>query len=81
MADTIYTSGLWYDTILLGDNNINPPTTENACRYSMVSYIITRMGLKWGNKIYKYFLVGLLIPHIIAVLPLFMLARVIGLYL
>jgi len=52
----------------------------NLVLASMVSYIITRMGFKWSGKIYKYFLVGLLIPHIIAVLPLFMLSRVIGLY-
>jgi N-acetylglucosamine transport system permease protein len=52
----------------------------NLLMASMISYIITRMGLKWGKTVYKYFLVGLLIPHIIAVLPLFMLARIIGLY-
>jgi N-acetylglucosamine transport system permease protein len=47
---------------------------------SMLSYVITRLNVKWGGKLYKYFLVGLLIPQIIAILPLFMIARVLGLY-
>jgi len=52
----------------------------NLSMASMISYVITRMGLKRSKTLYKYFLIGLLVPHIIAVLPLFMLARVIGLY-
>ncbi len=52
----------------------------NLLMASMISYIITRMALKHSKKIYQYFLVGLLVPHIIAVLPLFMLARTVGLY-
>lgn len=47
---------------------------------SMLAYVITRLGYRWSGALYKYFLLGLLIPQILAVLPLFMLARTIGLY-
>lgn len=47
---------------------------------SMLAYVITRLRFKWSKTLYKYFLLGLLIPQILAVLPLFMIARTIGLY-
>jgi len=51
MADTIYTSGLWYDAKLLKDNNINPPTTWDefvaACTKLKAKGI---GGLSWSSK-------------------------------
>lgn len=52
----------------------------NLLMAAMISYVITRLNVRFGGALYKYFLVGLLIPQIIAVLPLFMISRVLGLY-
>lgn len=52
----------------------------NLVMASMLSYVITRLNVRFSGALYKYFLVGLLIPQIIAVLPLFMISRVLGLY-
>ena len=52
----------------------------NIAFASSVSYVITRMGLKSARKIYSLFLVGLLIPHILAIIPLFFVSRIFFLY-
>jgi len=51
MADTIYTSGLWYDAKLLRDNGIEPPTTWDefvaACAKLKENGIY---GLSWSGR-------------------------------
>ncbi|HHW31865.1 MAG TPA: extracellular solute-binding protein [Clostridiaceae bacterium] len=51
MADSIYTSGLWYDAKLLRDNNLNPPTTWNefveVCEKLKQKGIY---GLSWSGR-------------------------------
>lgn len=51
MADTIYTSGLWYDAKLLRDNNINPPTTwDEFVKALEILKSKGVIGLSWSGK-------------------------------
>lgn len=46
----------------------------------MISYAIARRGLRWSKKLYNLYLVGLLIPQIVGIIPLFLMARVFNLF-
>ncbi|HHW32489.1 MAG TPA: carbohydrate ABC transporter permease [Clostridiaceae bacterium] len=47
---------------------------------TMVSYAIARRKMKSGPKLYFLFLIGLLIPQIVGIVPLFLMARVFRLF-
>lgn len=47
---------------------------------AMVSYAIARRNLRSSKRIYKFYLLGLLIPQIIGIIPLFLIARLLNLF-
>jgi ABC-type glycerol-3-phosphate transport system permease component len=47
---------------------------------TMVSYAIARRNIKFGPQLYFLYLVGLLIPQIVGIVPLFLMARVLRLF-
>ncbi len=47
---------------------------------SMIAYVIARSRSRVGNAMYKFFLFGMLTPGIVTLIPLFLIARTIGLF-
>jgi N-acetylglucosamine transport system permease protein len=52
----------------------------NLSLASMVSYVIARMKTKSGPLIYRYFLFGLLMPQVVAIIPTFFVSKYLFLY-
>ncbi len=52
----------------------------NLALGAMVSYAIARRGLRSAKKLYNLYLLGLLIPQIIGIIPLFLMARIFHLF-
>jgi ABC-type glycerol-3-phosphate transport system permease component len=52
----------------------------NMLPASMISYVIARTQFKLSEAIYKYFLLGLLTPGIICLIPVFFVVRVMHIY-
>jgi ABC-type glycerol-3-phosphate transport system permease component len=52
----------------------------NMLPASMISYVIARAQFKFAGVIYKYFLLGLLTPGIICLIPVFFVVRLIHIY-
>jgi N-acetylglucosamine transport system permease protein len=47
---------------------------------SMIAYVIARSKSRVSGAMYKFFLIGMLTPGIVALIPLFLIARTIGLF-
>lgn len=52
----------------------------NLSLSAMVSYAITRIDFKYSKAIYRYFLIGLLVPQVLALIPMFFVSRFVLLY-
>jgi N-acetylglucosamine transport system permease protein len=52
----------------------------NIAISSMIAYVIARMNVRLGDAMYKFFLFGMLTPGIVTLIPLFLIARTIGLF-
>jgi N-acetylglucosamine transport system permease protein len=52
----------------------------NMLPASMISYVIARTNFKFSNAMYNFFLIGLLTPGIICLIPVFFVVRVIHIY-
>ncbi|MDR1947990.1 MAG: carbohydrate ABC transporter permease [Spirochaetaceae bacterium] len=52
----------------------------NMLPASMISYVIARTQFKFSGAIYKYFLLGLLTPGIICLIPVFFVTRLMRIY-
>lgn len=52
----------------------------NILLSSMIAYAISRIDFRFAGALYKYFMVGLLTPGIICIIPVFFVVRLLGLY-
>lgn len=52
----------------------------NVVMASMIAYIIARCKTKYGERMYKFFLFGMLVPTVVTVIPVFLIGRVLSLY-
>jgi N-acetylglucosamine transport system permease protein len=52
----------------------------NMLPASMIAYVIARTNFKFSEAIYTYFLIGLLTPGIICLIPVFFVVRVVHIY-
>jgi N-acetylglucosamine transport system permease protein len=52
----------------------------NMLPASMISYVIARTQFRFSGAIYKYFLLGLLTPGIICLIPVFFITRLLHIY-
>lgn len=54
--------------------------TLNILFSAMIAYVIARSRTRLGDLTYKFFLFGMLTPGIVTLIPLFLIARTIGLF-
>lgn len=52
----------------------------NVVLSAMIAYIIARCKTKYGNRMYKFFLFGMLVPVVVTVIPVFLIGRILSLY-
>lgn len=52
----------------------------NIMLSAMIAYVISRTDFKHSKKVYNYFLIGMMTPGIVCIIPVFFVARVLGMY-
>lgn len=52
----------------------------NVVLSSMIAYIIARCKTRYGERMFKFFLFGMLVPTVVTVIPVFLIGRITNLY-